>query len=237
MIRPWLCARHIPSNHRTYRSFWDACWSGDTERVQRYLEQGVVTDPGVIQCGLRYALWEFGDACRPLLLNAGARIGLVETVQLGNIEALSQVLGEGAPLNGEPGDVPPLVVAYQQCCPSLEMIFFLLEAGADVNGQDTLGNTALMYALWWDRKNLARSLLDRGADVNLANHRGETPLMQAIRRVSGEAVNLPVIVEWLLDAGADVNPRNRRGDTALRLAIQRDDPRIIRMLKQAGAQE
>ena len=57
---------------------------------------------------------------------------------------------------------------------------YLLEKGADVNKQNKLGETALMYAIHNNHVDSALLLLNKGADVNKQNELGETALMLAI---------------------------------------------------------
>lgn len=85
------------------------------------------------------------------------------------------------------------------------MLPFLLAQGAQINAQNTEGETALFYALAENRK----VLLDNGADVNHRNKRGETPLMQIVNSAEPETTQL------LLRYGADPNLRDHQGQTAL----------------------
>src|SRR5205085_457594 len=72
----------------------------------------------------------------------------------------------------------------------------LLEAGADVNGQDAEGDTALMQAAREKSMESLRLLLAHGADVNVRNHSGETALKIAAHHGYHE------IVRALKEAGA-----------------------------------
>jgi ankyrin repeat protein len=73
-------------------------------------------------------------------------------------------------------------------------------------------------------------LLDHGADANAITNYGGLPLMAAARSGHESTVQL------LLSRGADVNAE-RDGDTALTLAKRREYPRIVRLLKAAGARD
>lgn len=53
-----------------------------------------------------------------------------------------------------------------------EVIRCLLEYGADVNAQDTEGETALMRAVFHERKNHIRLLLEAGADPDIQTNAG-----------------------------------------------------------------
>jgi len=57
-----------------------------------------------------------------------------------------------------------------------EVTQYLLAAGADVNAQDTAGNTALMGVCFKGHTALAELLIAHGADVNIKNKTGGTAL-------------------------------------------------------------
>ena len=55
----------------------------------------------------------------------------------------------------------------------------LIKKGADVNFQDSKGNTPLFYAIMNGSKEGVRALLEVGADLNIKNNAGQTPLEAA----------------------------------------------------------
>src|SRR5262249_37496414 len=88
----------------------------------------------------------------------------------------------------------------------------LLDAGAEVNAKDALGETALTLALERSHPDLARLLIDRGADVNAKNRFGRHALILAIgmlRPYSGrdESATL-ALIKAMLVKGADVNAKD-----------------------------
>ena len=121
--------------------------------------------------------------------------------------------------------VPPLTIAVEELCArthnegvgeadSLEtwkwsLVDTLLDRGADPNGRDHTGATALMLVV---QRVLAVEkfaavvdlLVERGADIHLYDHWGETALRKAVRHGNATAVRL------LLSKGAkfDVRPPN-----------------------------
>jgi ankyrin repeat protein len=103
------------------------------------------------------------------------------------------------------------------------VVRMLVDAGADVNGQDNQGNTALHRVL---DKGAARALVQSGAGVNLRNHEGETPLMSTFSEE---------IARLLVQAGADITARDKAGRTALDLARQRGQQTKARLLESAAA--
>src|SRR5690606_42090976 len=62
----------------------------------------------------------------------------------------------------------------------LEVVRILLEAGADVNLQDSGGNTALMGVCFKGYPKVAELLTSHGADLNLQHSNGGTALMFAV---------------------------------------------------------
>ncbi|KAJ3217235.1 hypothetical protein HDU67_008257 [Dinochytrium kinnereticum] len=73
------------------------------------------------------------------------------------------------------GDTP-LTLAVQ----SLNIVIKLMQAKADVNLANDHGNTALHYACFWRRKELALLLVENGAILNVKNKYGKLPLDRAM---------------------------------------------------------
>lgn len=119
----------------------------------------------------------------------------------------------------------------------LRTVQALLAAGAAVDAQDYLGQTALMYgtAEYFSSPEVAKALLAAGANVNTVNKSGETSLMLAAPRPSIKTI------QTLLEGGAkaSINAKDEDGLTALMHATwgDRDSrPEIIQALLAAGAQ-
>tara|TARA_R110000868_G_scaffold411785_1_gene710567 strand:+ start:47731 stop:48306 length:576 start_codon:yes stop_codon:yes gene_type:complete len=111
-----------------------------------------------------------------------------------------------------------------------DMVAPLLAAGADVDGRDRHGYTALILAAYHGHLETAVELLDRGAAVDAVDDkRGNTALMGIAFKGYDE------IAEELIDAGADVNLRNNAGQTALMMASLVGHARIASLLMRAGA--
>lgn len=118
----------------------------------------------------------------------------------------------------------------------------LLAHGADPNGEGR-GRTWLMVAASRGDAALVRELLARGADANRRAAYGLTVLQQVVvhARAKGgrEARRYAEVVRALLDAGADVNAAaaTQYGRSALAMARRYHETEIVRLLKQAGAEE
>ncbi len=69
-------------------------------------------------------------------------------------------------------------ISALHCANTRKMAQLLLDAGADLNPIDAIGETPLHYSR---KRKIAQFLLDRGANPNATNHRGSTPLHVIIR--------------------------------------------------------
>lgn len=106
----------------------------------------------------------------------------------------------------------------------------VLDENVDVNTEDSVGRTALMFAVAQNNLPIVQALLEAGADVDIQNNHGWTALMHAIRRD-----NLPIVQE-LINAGADVNIQNDIGATSLMYAVDKDNNlSVVQALLDAGA--
>lgn len=111
-----------------------------------------------------------------------------------------------------------------------DLIPALIEVGADIEGRDARGYTALILASYNGNETTTALLLSLGAAVDAADgERGNTALMGISFK------GYPAIARVLIDAGADVNVRNGAGQTALMTAVLFGQVQIIDMLMAAGA--
>ncbi len=88
---------------------------------------------------------------------------------------------------------------------SLEAVTLALELGADVNGVNDAGNTALHGAAYIKSDALVRLLVDHGAALSEVNARGQTPLMiaQLSRAGSATTTTRTSTGDLLRELGAD----------------------------------
>jgi uncharacterized protein len=107
----------------------------------------------------------------------------------------------------------------------------LLAAGADPNGFDGHGGTALIGAARMGHVAAAEALLAAGARADLRDraHSAWTPLMHAVHKRQTEAARV------LLDHGADPNARGGAGVTALIMSAAYGDTETVRLLLERGA--
>lgn len=105
----------------------------------------------------------------------------------------------------------------------------LIAQGADVNGRQGDGATALHWAAHWDDVDMVEHLLRAGARADVANDLGVTPLMLAVE--NGNAA----LVGRLLQAGASANAHLESGETVLMTAARTGDVPVVRALLERGA--
>ena len=142
---------------------------------------------------------------------------------------------------GYPDGAPLIAIAARSA--SLQVMRFLISAGADVNARTPVNETPLMLASFFfddtqqgarafERHELAvRLLADAGAD--LENHYYYTPLAYAAYQGNERVVN------YLIQRGARVNASAEQGgayvNTPLMMAAIQGHERIARRLLSAGA--
>lgn len=107
-----------------------------------------------------------------------------------------------------------------------------VEAGAELDARDVLGNTPLHLAVGEGANpDVVQVLLDAGADPNARNDYDVTPL-----HVAPGTGTRPEVVRMLLSAGADPNALDRHGLTPLHLAAGGEaGPEAVQLLLDAGA--
>ena len=107
-----------------------------------------------------------------------------------------------------------------------EVIQILLHAGANIDGGDKWGVTALSEAAYYHRYETVKLLLDAGADVNKADIFGRTPIWMA--HYSEKVTKL------LLGHGADPNKADDEGNTPLHYAVKACKAGAIKTLIKGG---
>jgi ankyrin repeat protein len=122
---------------------------------------------------------------------------LITAIENNNIEEVRELLDRGANVNHTiRWDQTPLIVAALKYRPDLDIINILLERGADVNHKDKTNNTALMYAIEFNKIEVARKLLK--GDVNINDENNENALIKLIN--SRKEYDM---IKFLLDNGME----------------------------------
>jgi ankyrin repeat protein len=94
---------------------------------------------------------------------------------------------------------------------SIEMVRFLIDRGAPIDGRNDNGATYLqtVAAEAGEDEEMARLLIERGANVNIADKDGATPLLRC------QSIE---IAQLLIAHGANVNATDKEGMTPLHMA-------------------
>ncbi|MDE0662148.1 MAG: ankyrin repeat domain-containing protein [Gammaproteobacteria bacterium] len=227
-------------------------WIGNQRMAALLLENGADPNCAYWTMGkpVRTAANHKGKAIFRMLLKAGADYTLYETVALGFLKLTRELLDQDAAVvNALDDGALPIVQAAQD----VKMTRLLLRYGADPNGQDSRGVTALMEASQAGAKDVVEALLGGGAgpdiffaiasrdreavDRMLAAdpdcHKSEAVTPVILAAASGEAA----IVESLLKAGADPNEAQHRWmqDSPLVTAVSHRHEHLVPLLLEYGA--
>ena len=82
----------------------------------------------------------------------------------------------------------------------------LIEEGINLEYQDTLGYSALHFAVQENNLNVVQLLIGKNANVNISDNNGNTPLWRGMYDMSDSQI----IIE-LIKAGADIKKKNNHG--------------------------
>ena len=84
----------------------------------------------------------------------------------------------------------------------LHNLIEVIKANANINAKDVTGNTALIWAIFYNYTDVAKFLIFAGADVNAKSFIGRTALTESIKQHNIE------ISKLLINAHANVNENN-----------------------------
>jgi hypothetical protein len=111
----------------------------------------------------------------------------------------------------------------------VDIVKFLISAGADVNAQGPYGWTSLHMAAGINSSEMVAMLIAAAADPNLKMELGNTPLHSAVYLGSID------IADRLIKAGSRVNESDNDGNTPLHDAAARGYAEMVRFLLEKGA--
>jgi uncharacterized protein len=116
----------------------------------------------------------------------------------------------------------------------LSRVQALLAAGADCDGRNADGATALMLAAHVGRLDVVRALVEAGADVNATDERGWGPMTKAVYNPELDR-GFTNVVEALISAGAGIETPITYGIRPLMLAAGYGEAAVVETLLKAGA--
>ncbi|XP_055988933.1 M-phase phosphoprotein 8 [Sorex fumeus] len=106
-----------------------------------------------------------------------------------------------------------------------DLLRLLIRKGAQVNGRQKNGTTALIHAAEKNFLTTVAILLEAGAFVNVQQSNGETALMKACKRGNSDIVRL------VIECGADCNILSKHQNSALHFAKQCNNVLVYDLLK------
>jgi len=111
----------------------------------------------------------------------------------------------------------------------LQIIRELIKGGADLDQQNSVADTALIYAARYNQLDIVRELIEAGANIDMLNAYRNTALSVAYCEKYWE------VFHELLNRGADVNIRYHGNDTLLIMACQLKDLSTVQKLIRLGS--
>jgi ankyrin repeat protein len=158
--------------------------------------------------------------------DAEGRIAIVEAAKRGDLDCL-KILGDNG--NGVQDTTGMGPLHYLASTGSDECVVALLRNGADADGRNWQGDTALHCAAANGHFVVLKTLLGYSADTDAANTQGYTPLLRACK-----SQEVRCAME-LIEAGADLNPADENSKTALMYACEFGHTDVVASLSSRGA--
>ncbi|KAJ8408895.1 hypothetical protein AAFF_G00247130 [Aldrovandia affinis] len=161
--------------------------------------------------------------------NENGHTPLMEAASAGHVEVARVLLDYGAGINTHSNEFKESALTLACYKGHLDMVRFLLEAGADQEHKTDEMHTALMEACMDGHVEVARLLLDSGAQVNMPADSFESPLTLA---ACGGHVELAAL---LIERGANLEEVNDEGYTPLMEAAREGHEEMVALLLAQGA--
>ncbi|HEY8119550.1 MAG TPA: ankyrin repeat domain-containing protein [Methylophilaceae bacterium] len=198
-------------------------WRDNPEYINYFLDQGIRGD--CIDTEGHNAIYD--------AVQSGMGINGIDAKQ--NIEIIRRLISAGVKVN--PKDIPLYIAARRL---NIEQVKFLISLGADVNGIDPRGETALFSAIHAGSESrngitkqlsigMMQILIGAGANVNAENKDGARPLDMAAWN------NETYMVKLLLSKGALVNNTHESKTQPIQWALKNKNSEMISALVAAGA--
>ncbi|KAI1285660.1 Ankyrin repeat and KH domain-containing protein 1 [Halotydeus destructor] len=218
----------------------EAASAGHLDIVKLLLNHGADVNAQTSQGNtpLMYACAGGYEQVVELLLKSGANVEdhnenghtpLMEAASAGHVAVARILVQHGASINTHSNEFKESALTLACYKGHLEMVRFLLEAGADQEHKTEEMHTALMEASMDGHVEVARLLLDSGAQVNMPADSFESPLTLA---ACGGHVELALL---LLERGANIEEVNDEGYTPLMEAAREGHEEMVALLLSQGA--
>ena len=140
------------------------------------------------------------------VINDSGETPLILAAREGNLKNVKDLIANGAQLNQSNDDEKHTPIHDAAAFNHLDVVQYLVEAGADMEREDYYGSTPLLRAAQQGHANVVAFLLDKHAKESSY---GETAMLQAS---SNGHLN---VVQLLVERGSDPNETNNEGHVAL----------------------
>lgn len=157
------------------------------------------------------------------------RTPLVVAATGGRVDAVRELLRRGAKARVMDREGLPLLVQVMNYRSNREVVYLLLDAGADPNVTDGEGRPALLLAFNTEVA-MGQCFLDHGANPDFRGRETDSPLIAFLR--DGEDDRAGVLIA----RGADVNFRTTNGDTPITVAAKSASAETVGLLVDLGAE-
>ncbi|KAJ3572718.1 hypothetical protein NPX13_g4955 [Xylaria arbuscula] len=221
----------------------EAAFKGGVKIIQLLLDRGAHVNAAskIVGGALHAAVLAGNVATVNLLLDNDADVNaqhsyfgtvLRTAVSGGDIHLVKLLVSRGADVHLPLNKGESILALAVEKHGSIELLQYLLDSGADINGQDRTGVTALYEASDQLANAHFRLLLERGADVNVQGGKYGNALQAACR------CNALELVQLLLARGVDVNAQGGFYGNALQAAVNSASNRdlsVVKLLLDKGA--
>jgi len=148
---------------------------------------------------------------------------LIQAVEKNDLEKVQEILQDSSyPINetNDKGETPLLIATHENY---IEVAKLLIEAGADINLQDNIQDSAYLYAGAQGKTEILKYMIEHAEpNQNIVNRYGGNALIPAAEK--GHLNNVKIL---LLDGKADIDHQNNFGYTALIEAVALTDGSVL----------
>ncbi|MCY9548767.1 ankyrin repeat domain-containing protein [Lysinibacillus xylanilyticus] len=148
---------------------------------------------------------------------------LIQAVENNDLEKVQEILQDSSyPINetNDKGETPLLIATHENY---IEVAKLLIEAGADINLQDNIQDSAYLYAGAQGKTEILKYMIEHAEpNQNIVNRYGGNALIPAAEK--GHLNNVKLL---LLDGKADIDHQNNFGYTALIEAVALTDGSVL----------
>ncbi|WP_042348719.1 ankyrin repeat domain-containing protein [Bacillus massiliigorillae] len=144
---------------------------------------------------------------------------LIQAIENNDLESVQEILKDSSYLineSNDKGETPLLIAAHKN---NIEVAKLLIEAGADINQQDRIQDSAYLYAGAQGKTEILKYMLEHAEpNQNIFNRFGGNALIPAAEK--GHLNNVKLL---LVDGKVDIDHQNNFGYTALIEAVALTD--------------